>query len=73
MARARQSKSYARGVDEQLDAILDEGRKTRKHLPRGLWVVSLVAAAVCVIALAIALVQSWDVTPQRDHSSRKIP
>jgi hypothetical protein len=58
----------------EIDAILDEGRKTRKHLPRGLWVVSIVAAAVCVIALAIALVQSWNVKAQpRDHSSRSIP
>ena len=38
-----------------IDAILDAGRKTRKPLPRGLWVVSLVIAAVCVIALAIGL------------------
>jgi hypothetical protein len=60
-------------VDPQIQAILDEGRKTRKRLPRGLWIVSLVAAAVCVIALAIALAQSWNVPPQRDHSSRKIP
>lgn len=60
-------------MDPQIQAILDEGRKTRKRLPRGLWVVSLVAAAVCVIALAIALAQSWNVAPQRDHSSRKIP
>lgn len=76
MPRAHSSKSYARGVDEdvaEIDAILDEGRRTRKRLPRGLWVVSLLAAAICVIALAIALVQSWDVPAQVDHSSRKIP
>ena len=60
-------------VDEQIQAILDEGRKTRKRLPRGVGVVSLVAAAACVVALAIALVESWNVPPQRDHSSRKIP
>jgi hypothetical protein len=72
--RAADSKSYARGVeDPQIQAILDEGRKTRKPLPRGLWVVSLVIAAVCVIALAVGLVESWDVKPQRSHSSRSIP
>ena len=60
-------------MDPQIQTILDEGRKTRRRLPRGLWVVSLVAAAICVIALAIALAQSWNVEPQRDHSSRKIP
>jgi len=49
--------------DPAIQAILDEGRKTRKQLPRGLWVVSIVIAAVCVIALAIGLVQSWDVKP----------
>lgn len=72
--RAADSKSYARGVeDPQIQAILDEGRKTRKPLPRGLWVVSLIVAAVCVIALAVGLVESWDVKPQRPHSSRSIP
>lgn len=60
-------------MDDQIQAILDEGRKTRKRLPRGLWGVSLVAAAVCVIALAIALAESWNEKPQRDHSSRSIP
>jgi hypothetical protein len=49
--------------DGKLQAILDEGRKTRKALPRGLWVVSLVVSAVFVIALAIGLYQSWDVKP----------
>ena len=58
------SKSYARRMeDPAIQAILDEGRKTRKKLPRGLWVVSLVIAAVCVIGLAVGLVQSWDVRP----------
>lgn len=64
MPRGPISKSYARGMeDPALQAILDEGRKTRKSLPRGLWVVSIVVAAVCVIALAIGLYQSWDVKP----------
>ena len=76
--RAADSKSYARSVEDpapkaMIDAILDEGRKTRKPLPRGLWIVSLVIAAVCVLALAIGLYQSWDVKPQRSHSSRSIP
>jgi len=59
--------------DPAIEAILDEGRRTRKPLPRGLWVVSLVIAAVCVIAMAIGLYESWDVKPQRPHSSRSIP
>ncbi len=64
MPRSRISKSYARGMeDPAIRAIVDEGRKTRKPLPRGLWVVSLVIAAVCVIALAVGLYQSWDVRP----------
>jgi hypothetical protein len=72
--RAPDSKSYARAVeDPALQAIVEEGRKTRKPLPRGLWIVSLVIAAVCVIALAIGLHESWDVKPQRSHSSRSIP
>ena len=76
--RAADSKSYARRVEDptpqaRIDAILDEGRKTRKPLLRGLWFVSLVFAAVCVLALAIGLYQSWDVKPQRSHSSRSIP
>jgi hypothetical protein len=49
--------------DPAIQAILDAGRKTRKQLPRGLWVVSIAIAAVCVIALAIGLYQSWDVKP----------
>ena len=72
--RAADSKSYARRVeDPALQAILDEGRKTRKRLPRGLWVVSLVIAAVCATALGIGLAESWNVKPQRSHSSRSIP
>ncbi len=70
------SKSYARGMrDPAIEAILDEGRKTRKPLPRGLWVVSIAIAVVCVVALAIGLVQSWNVKPlpHADHSSRKMP
>jgi hypothetical protein len=60
--------------DPAIRAIVDEGRKTRKSLPRGLWVVSLIVAAVCVIALAIGLYQSWDVRPlPRPHSSRSKP
>ncbi|MBV8756288.1 MAG: hypothetical protein JO257_03365 [Deltaproteobacteria bacterium] len=61
--------------DPALEAIADEGRKTRRALPRGLWIVSIAIAVVCVAALAVGLVQSWNVKPQRqaDHSSRKIP
>jgi len=70
----RHSKSYARGVsDPVLESIANVGRSTRKPLPHGLWVVSLAIAAVCVLALAIGLVESWNVPPQRVHSSRKIP
>lgn len=62
MPRAHISKSYARSMeDPAIRAILDEARKTRKALPRGLWVVSLIVAAVCVIALSVAVYQSWDV------------
>ena len=68
------SKSYARGVgDPVLESIANVGRNTRKALPRGLWVVSLAIAAVCVLALAIGLVESWNAKPQAVHSSRKIP
>jgi hypothetical protein len=75
MPRVAYSKSYARGVaeDPALRAIVDEGRKTRKSLPRGLWVVSIVIAVVCVAALAVAVVQSWNVPAQPRHSSRSIP
>ena len=54
---------------QAIEAILDEGRKTRKPLPRGLWVVSIAIALVCVVALAIGLVQSWNVKPlPRPHA-----
>jgi len=49
--------------DPAIQAILDEGRATRKALPRGLWIVSLVVAAICLSALAVGLYQSWDVKP----------
>lgn len=76
MPPPRNSKSYARTVkDLALEAIADEGRRTRKPLPRGLWVVSLAIAVVCVVALAFGLARNWNVKPARqaDHSSRKIP
>jgi len=70
----RNSKSYARGVsDPVLESITNVGRNTRKPLPRGLWVVSVAIAVVCVVALAVGLAQSWNVKPQAVHSSRKIP
>ena len=68
------SKSYARDVsDPVLESIANVGRNTRKSLPRGLWVVSIAIAVVCVGALAVGLVESWNATPQAVHSSRKIP
>lgn len=68
------SKSYARGVtDPVLESIANVGRQTRKPLPHGLWVVSVAIAVVCVVALAVGLVESWNVKPQAVHSSRKIP
>jgi hypothetical protein len=74
MPRATQSKRYAQRVkDPAVEAIADAGRSTRKKLPRGLWVVSVVIAVICVGALAVALVQSWNVKPQPRHSSRSIP
>lgn len=70
----RNSKSYARAVkDPALEAIADVGRSTRKSLPHGLWVISVAIAAVCVLALAIGLVESWNAKPQAVHSSRKMP
>ena len=74
MPTRRNSKSYARGVgDPVLESIANVGRATRKPLPHGLWVVSIALAVVCVLALAIGLVESWNVKPQPVHSSRKIP
>jgi hypothetical protein len=70
------SKSYARGMkDPALEAVADVGRRTRKPLPQGLWVVSIALAVVCVLALAVGLVESWNVKPRPHavHSSRKIP
>jgi len=70
----RNSKSYARGLpDPVLESIANVGRQTRKPLPHGLWVVSLAIAFVCVVALAVGLVESWNAKPQPVHSSRKIP
>ncbi|HTR51627.1 MAG TPA: hypothetical protein VMJ10_13020 [Kofleriaceae bacterium] len=34
-------------------AIADAAKRTRKPLPRGLWIASLVVAVVCTVALAI--------------------
>lgn len=61
-------------TEAMIDAIADEGRRTRKSLPRGLWVVSIAIAVVCVVALTVGLIQSWNVKPlPRPHAGSAHP
>jgi len=39
----------------KIDAILELGRRTRKPVPRALWIAAAVVAAICAIGLAAVL------------------
>lgn len=49
-------RSVGRDRDDDIEAIVELGRRTRRSLPRGLWIASLVVAAVCAIGFAVVMV-----------------
>jgi hypothetical protein len=44
--------------DDEIAAIIELGRRTRKPTPRWLWIVSLAVAVICVVAFAAVLVSA---------------
>ena len=53
--------------EEQIQAILDEGRKTRKRPSRTMWIAALVIGALCAGGLAIAFVQDCHTVATKRH------
>ena len=59
------------GRDEDIRAIIDRARQTRRPLPRWLWLAAAVVVAISLVA-AVAILREPAVQ-RRDHSSRSIP
>ena len=62
--------------DDEIAAIVEIGRRTRKPTPRWLWMVSLAVAVICMIAFAAVIVSARE--PARpapvavDHPARPV-
>lgn len=41
---------------QQIEAIVEQGRRTRRPIPRGMWLVALVLGAICVVGFVLLLV-----------------
>lgn len=41
--------------EDEIQAIVEVGRRTRAPVPRGLWIAAAVVGATCTIGLAVAL------------------
>jgi len=48
---------YERGVarDDEIDAIVEVGRRTRKPTPRWLWIAAVLVGGICAIGFAVAM------------------
>jgi len=66
---------YATGVgrDDDLEAILDRGRQTRRPPPRGLWIAAAIVGAICAVGFVIVLLGEPSTAPSglpARHESR---
>ena len=48
--------------DDDIAAILETARQTRKRTPRGLWIAALIVGAVCAVGFAIVMLAPADAT-----------
>jgi hypothetical protein len=46
------------GRDDDIEAIVDHGRRTRKRTPRWLWTAALIVGAICVTGFTIMMLGS---------------
>jgi hypothetical protein len=60
------------GRDDDIRAIIDRARQTRRPLPRWLWLAAAVVVAISLVAAASILL-GGPAVQRRDHSSRSIP
>jgi len=64
------------GRDEDIRAIIDRARQTRRPLPRWLWLAAAVVVAISIVAgasIAASVLRGEPAGQRRDHSSRSIP
>jgi hypothetical protein len=50
------------GRDDDIAAILESGRQTRRRTPRGLWIAAIVIGAICAAGFAVAMLAPRDPT-----------
>jgi hypothetical protein len=41
--------------DDEIQAVVEVGRRTRAPVPRGLWIAAAVVGGICIAGLAVAL------------------
>lgn len=58
-------------TEARIAAILDRGRRTRKPLPRALWIAAAIVGAICAGGFAVAMLGT--AAPERASSGRPAP
>src|SRR5262249_8507833 len=59
--------------DAEIAAIVERGRRTRKPLPRGLWIAALIVGAVGAAGFAVTLVSGAEPVPGRVATTATSP
>lgn len=54
--------------DDEIQAIVEIGRRTRAPVPRALWIAAAIVAGVCTIGLAVALLGEPAAGPARTQA-----
>jgi hypothetical protein len=61
------------GRDDDIRAIIDRARQTRRPLPRWLWLAAAVVVVISLVAAVSILRGDTAAVQRRDHSSRSMP
>ena len=59
------------GREDDIEAIVELGRRTRRPVPRGLWIAAAIVSVICITGLAFALL--GDRAPQGPRRERPSP
>ena len=54
--------------DDEIQAIVEVGRRTRAAVPRGLWIAAAIVGGLCTAGLAVALLGEPAPAPGRPHA-----
>jgi hypothetical protein len=59
--------------DDEIQAIVEIGRRTRAPVPRALWIAAAIVAGVCTTGLAVALLGEPAAGPARTQAQAQAP